>query len=977
MPDTTAPSTPARGSSDASLSSPASSTSTTATSTEKPKPSSTTKTDDQDVIEVSSDVEIVSAKSSVHGAKETKKRKAPPPKSAPSSKKSKPTSTATPTSSSNAKASSSKAVSPATTSAAGIDVSNEVVGFKGAKLEHKQKLGPKASVVTDYLIGRASLIDWAVQFFKDAEKEAKLAEIPDEHLGAIAKDIQESSLTIGFLARNIRNSLAGSIAENMSAMQDSQDADGDDGGDGAKEADSEKLKADLTERIDIDSLRKIIESLADRTNYGLDVEDLPDKSLPAGVSTISSGLQLWAWEVKDLSLLSQDLVSKYERRRTERQEIKKATIDLFTSLSPEDQVTLLKSKKGGRASNAAAAESSSTPSGGSKGTKKAAKTTSDAKGKANAKGKGKAREDDGGETGTEAHEEQEEGEGGSEAKGKGKAGGSSGGIEKKPRAKKVKELTEEEKAEKEEKARIKAEKEAEKEEKRKEREAKRALKAEKDAIEEEKKAQKKQAEDKRQAALKSQKNLMSSFFVKTSPTPGADKSASPSASGSTPASAKKNASSAEGDFARVFHPFTVRPGVEVAPINRFAKKARKVVEVEVDGDEDLTREAALRSLASTIKKTVPKRRIPPYNPYPAPAVSVREAVVAINDSALTSQDASAYYALLKDREKVPVKLLKFHQDIRPGYVGTWSKTSKVVTPRTPFGRDGALLNYEHDSEAEWEDEADDPDAENVGSGGEMSDDEDDNVSEVDSWLADDDDEIEYDEGYDPDGDIVMMDAEGRPGRGEDDDIISVESEKDKRDRVKREKERKKKQDDKAKKKKAVVQLMVIAKGPAWEDPDGETTEPAFRSMKIRFLNDCSLGLDPFTYVSKPPVVAPAQVAPTAAASASTAASKGKENVALSTGSMSGGTVAPSTEPKRPNARPFPDYLVGRFLREIHGSDRTVPVIIDEFVRKMKDESKPVTKGSCQAKWKEFGIKKVKGKHVVPAEILSREGISPS
>lgn len=48
---------------------------------------------------------------------------------------------------------------------------------------------------------------------------------------------------------------------------------------------------------------------------------------------------------------------------------------------------------------------------------------------------------------------------------------------------------------------------------------------------------------------------------------------------------------------------------------------------------------------------------------------MRQCVVAINDSTLTSQDASEFYEVLKDREKVRVKLLKFHEDVRPGYVG--------------------------------------------------------------------------------------------------------------------------------------------------------------------------------------------------------------------------------------------------------------------------------------------------------------------
>jgi len=51
------------------------------------------------------------------------------------------------------------------------------------------------------------------------------------------------------------------------------------------------------------------------------------------------------------------------------------------------------------------------------------------------------------------------------------------------------------------------------------------------------------------------------------------------------------------------------------------------------------------------------------------------------------------------------KFFLFHEDLRPPYFGTWSKTSKAVTGRTPFGKD-PLMDYDYDSEAEWEDTAD-------------------------------------------------------------------------------------------------------------------------------------------------------------------------------------------------------------------------------------------------------------------------------
>ncbi len=51
-----------------------------------------------------------------------------------------------------------------------------------------------------------------------------------------------------------------------------------------------------------------------------------------------------------------------------------------------------------------------------------------------------------------------------------------------------------------------------------------------------------------------------------------------------------------------------------------------------------------------------------------------------------------------------MKLLRFHDNTRPAYFGTFSKTSKVVTGRRPFVQDEKLFDYEVDSDAEWEEE---------------------------------------------------------------------------------------------------------------------------------------------------------------------------------------------------------------------------------------------------------------------------------
>ena len=49
------------------------------------------------------------------------------------------------------------------------------------------------------------------------------------------------------------------------------------------------------------------------------------------------------------------------------------------------------------------------------------------------------------------------------------------------------------------------------------------------------------------------------------------------------------------------------------------------------------------------------------------------------------------------------KFLSFHEDCRPPYRGTWNKPwSSLITGKNPFGKDTTHLDYDIDSEAEWE-----------------------------------------------------------------------------------------------------------------------------------------------------------------------------------------------------------------------------------------------------------------------------------
>ncbi|XP_036409743.1 chromatin assembly factor 1 subunit A [Megalops cyprinoides] len=51
-----------------------------------------------------------------------------------------------------------------------------------------------------------------------------------------------------------------------------------------------------------------------------------------------------------------------------------------------------------------------------------------------------------------------------------------------------------------------------------------------------------------------------------------------------------------------------------------------------------------------------------------------------------------------------MKLLQFRENYRPAYWGTWNKRSAHISPRCPLRQDKELLDYEVDSDEEWEEE---------------------------------------------------------------------------------------------------------------------------------------------------------------------------------------------------------------------------------------------------------------------------------
>ncbi|KAL6237612.1 chromatin assembly factor 1 subunit A-domain-containing protein [Aspergillus navahoensis] len=300
----------------------------------------------------------------------------------------------------------------------------------------------------------------------------------------------------------------------------------------------------------------------------------------------------------------------------------------------------------------------------------------------------------------------------------------------------------EEKARKdEERARREEEKrkrDAEKEEERKRREEKKKAKDEERAAREEEKRRK---DEERLKKEKAQMKL-NSFFAK----PKVPTEQSFSAAGGSPKKPSGDGASVDSsdkahevsEYKREFPDFFLHPNTTLAPLHRFARDADALANLREKLDSFLNTGSAeqLTFRPSELFRLIPYRRRCGYQ-----KMSVRDILLQmqnLSDLPETSEAARRLQELLK---QVQMKSLKFGEDVRPPYQGTYtkqlSKEAATKLMRNPFSRALPEVNYDYDSEAEWEDaeEGEELDSEEEEEGSEDGD------EDMEGFLDDEDDHL--------------------------------------------------------------------------------------------------------------------------------------------------------------------------------------------------------------------------------------------
>lgn len=199
------------------------------------------------------------------------------------------------------------------------------------------------------------------------------------------------------------------------------------------------------------------------------------------------------------------------------------------------------------------------------------------------------------------------------------------------------------------------------------------------------------------------------------------------------------------DYERQFPPFFLQSHTMLAPYSRFSRdeKCLKYTQKKIDEGLDQEKETVRHFNPYDLLHLFP-RSSQPFSRIPA----VKDIIAKIHGSVQNPIDLteSQHRGVMRKPmdllKTVPMKYLRFVEDYRPPYTGTFTKaldhqaTSKLC--RRPFSRELPKTDYDYDSEAEWEEpgEGEDLDSEREEDAGE---DEEDN--EMEGFLDDEDDVV--------------------------------------------------------------------------------------------------------------------------------------------------------------------------------------------------------------------------------------------
>jgi chromatin assembly factor 1 subunit A len=199
--------------------------------------------------------------------------------------------------------------------------------------------------------------------------------------------------------------------------------------------------------------------------------------------------------------------------------------------------------------------------------------------------------------------------------------------------------------------------------------------------------------------------------------------------------ATKSSPQKKTDARSGFLPFFVPLHAELAPTNRFGQDSNisHIAVSRLDGwmaeEHDLHTGDVVARFKSRKRKRCQQL-----------GSTVKEIVESIQGTSTSPIDLTGEGAPTQ-LSHVPYKILSFKEDVRPPYMGTYTRAvrpeSALKLSRCPFTKQLPLTNYDYDSEAEWEPPNEDD--EDLESGDDESDMGEEGEEDMDEFLDDEDD----------------------------------------------------------------------------------------------------------------------------------------------------------------------------------------------------------------------------------------------
>lgn len=197
------------------------------------------------------------------------------------------------------------------------------------------------------------------------------------------------------------------------------------------------------------------------------------------------------------------------------------------------------------------------------------------------------------------------------------------------------------------------------------------------------------------------------------------------------------------DYERTFPPFFLQSHTVICPQTRFLRDQAGLEYAQTKIDEGLAEANGGQDIQRFDFDLVRLLHIPlnkhlnHFKQYK----SVKELVAEIRGTSRSPIDSTRIGA--KSTKKcpdllaaVPIKYLQFAEDVRPPYIGTFTKILKpkayMSLCRNPFSRTLPGVNYDYDSEAEWEEPGEGEDLESEGE----EEEEDDDADDIEEFLDD-------------------------------------------------------------------------------------------------------------------------------------------------------------------------------------------------------------------------------------------------